>query len=208
MRYDDLTRKQKQLIASEYPYKSDTQLWNTSKNGKKFFTSRDEILDFKEQAAQDDVSLTNRRDFVTGKEQEKQRAPTISIVDTILGDMGEEPYRAALELAKNEFDPLFIVKDLFAIQATRLRKGIEYENEVGLGVNAETEACMSNLVNIVKVGNDIVNAKKLDIKVEGSLSNMILDMNLDDINMDDFDDDFIDASVIDAEDMEFDEDDG
>lgn len=200
MRYDELTRKEKQLIASEYPYKSDNQLWNTSKHGKTFFKSRDEILDFKEQAAQNDVSLTNRRDFVTGKENGSQNAPTISIVDTVLGQMGEEPYRAALEIAKNEFDPLFIVKDLFAIQTTRLRKGIEYENEVGLGVNAETEACMSNLVNIVKVGNDIVNAKKLDIKVEGSLSNMILDLGLDDLdNLDDFDDDVIEASIIDTE---------
>ena len=196
MKYDELNRKQKQLLASEYPYKANHQLWDRRKESNKFLDNQKELIDFKEKAAQDDVSLIKKRDFVTGREVAR-KGPTISIIDAVLGEMGEEPYRAAIEIARNEFDPLFVIKDLFAIQTTRLRKGIEYENDVGLGVNAETEACMSNLVNIIKVGNDIINGKKLDIKVDGSLSNLILDMDIDGID-DIIDDDDIDDEIIDT----------
>lgn len=181
MKYDELDRKAKQLIALEYPYKTERQLWDVTMNNqfesRKFFDNPQQIQDFKEQAAQDDVNLIKRRDFVVG--QEENRAQTVSLIDVILGDKGEEPYRAALEIAKNEFDPMFVVKDLYAIQATRLRNGMQYEQEVGLGNNPETEACMSNLINIVRLGNDIVNGKKLDVKLEGSLSSMIMDMGID-----------------------------
>ena len=181
MKYDELDRKAKQLIALEYPYKTERQLWDVTMNNqfesRKFFDNPQQIQDFKEQAAQDDVNLIKRRDFVVG--QEENRAQTVSLIDVILGDKGEEPYRAALDIAKNEFDPMFVVKDLYAIQATRLRNGMQYEQEVGLGNNPETEACMSNLINIVRLGNDIVNGKKLDVKLEGSLSSMIMDMGID-----------------------------
>lgn len=181
MKYDELDRKAKQLIALEYPYKTERQLWDVTMNNqfesRKFFDNPQQIQDFKEQAAQDDVNLIKRRDFVVG--QEENRAQTVSLIDVILGDKGEESYRAALEIAKNEFDPMFVVKDLYAIQATRLRNGMQYEQEVGLGNNPETEACMSNLINIVRLGNDIVNGKKLDVKLEGSLSSMIMDMGID-----------------------------
>lgn len=189
MKYDDLDRKQKQLIATEYPYKSDSQLWDrtmgNSYKSAKFFDNPQQIRDFKEKAAEDDISLVKRRDFVVGQEDDVKK--TISIIDTVLGDQGEEPYRAALELAKNEFSCENIIKDLFVIQTTRLRNGIEYEREVGLGNNPETEACMSNLLNIVKVANDIENGRKLNVQVEGSLSSMILDMDIEDINLDDED---------------------
>lgn len=186
MKYDELDRKAKQLIASEYPYKSERQLWDITMGNqyqtRKFFDNPQQIQEFKEQAAQDDVSLVKRRDFVVG--QEDNKAQTVSLIDLVLGDKGEEPYRAALDLAKNEFDPMFVVKDLYAIQASRLRKGIKYEDEVGLGNNAETEACMSNLINIVRLGNDIVNGKKMDVKIETSLSSMIMDMDVDDETLD------------------------
>ena len=192
MKYDELDRKAKQLIASEYPYKNERQLWDVTMGNtyqsRKFFDNPQQIQDFKEKAAQDDVSLIKRRDFVVG--QEENKAQTVSLIDLVLGDKGEEPYRAALDLAKNEFDPMFVVKDLYAIQASRLRKGIQYEDEVGLGNNAETEACMSNLINIVKLGNDIINGKKLDVKIETSLSSMIMDMDVDD--------DILDEEIIDV----------
>ena len=60
---------------------------------------------------------------------------------------------------------------------------------------------MSNLVNIIKVGNDIINGKKLDIKVDGSLSNLILDMDIDGID-DIIDDDDIDDELIDTNKIE------
>lgn len=185
MKYDELDRKAKQLIASEYPYKAERQLWDTTlKNQyqtRKFFDNPQQIQEFKEKAAEDDISLVKRRDFVVG--QEDNKAQTVSLIDVVLGDKGEEPYRAALEMAKNEFDPMFVIKDLYAVQATRLRKGIEYEDEVGLGNNPETEACMSNLISIVKVANDIQNGKKLDVKLEGSLSSMIMDMDISDTDL-------------------------
>lgn len=185
MKYDELDRKAKQLIASEYPYKAERQLWDTTlKNQyqtRKFFDNPQQIQEFKEKAAEDDISLMKRRDFVVG--QEDNKAQTVSLIDVVLGDKGEEPYRAALEMAKNEFDPMFVIKDLYAVQATRLRKGIQYEDEVGLGNNPETEACMSNLISIVKVANDIQNGKKLDVKLEGSLSSMIMDMDISDADL-------------------------
>jgi len=194
MKYDELDRKAKQLIASEYPYKAERQLWDTTlKNQyqtRKFFDNPQQIQEFKEKAAEDDISLVKRRDFVVG--QEDNKAQTVSLIDVVLGDKGEEPYRAALEMAKNEFDPMFVIKDLYAVQATRLRKGIEYEDEVGLGNNPETEACMSNLISIVKVANDIQNGKKLDVKLEGSLSSMIMDMDISDTDL--LDEDIIDIN--------------
>lgn len=191
MKYHELDRKAKQLIASEYPYKKERQLWDITMGNKyqskKFFDNPQQIQEFKEEAANDDISLMKRRDFVVG--QEDNKAQTVSLIDVVLGSEGEEPYRAALEMAKNEFDPMFVVKDMFAIQATRLRKGMQYEDEVGLGNNPETENCMSNLISITKLANEIINGKKLDVKVEGSLSSMIMNMDIDIA-----DEDFIDIN--------------
>lgn len=189
MKYDELDRKAKQLIALEYPYKKERQLWDVTMGGSykssKFFDNPQQIQEFKEEAAKDDITIAKRRDFVVG--QEDNQARSISLIDVVLGDEGEEPYRAALEMAKNEFDPMFVVKDLYAIQASRLRKGMQYEDEVGLGNNPETENCLSNLISIVKLGNEIINGKKINVKAEGSLSSIIMNMDIDAI-----DDDFID----------------
>lgn len=184
MRYHELSRKEKQLIASEYPYKADIHLWDvTNGNGptsKKFFSTKEELMDFKEKAAEDGVSLTKRREFVVGSDRTKN-SPTTSIINTILAPMGEEAYRIGLELAEQEFDPLPTAQSLFAIQLTRLQKGMEYEDDVDLGLSPETEACMSNLINILKVTNDIVNGQKVDVNLSGSLSSLIMDMDIDDI---------------------------
>ena len=190
MRYDELSRKEKQLIASEYPYKSDIQLWDATSGQKgnttKFFNTRAELKEFKEQAAEDGVSLTKRRDFVIQSDRTRNSSTT-SIIDTILSPMGEETYRIGLELAEQEFDPLPIAESLFAIQLSRLQKGREYENDVDLGLSPETEACMSNLINILKVTNDIVNGQKVDVNLNGSLSSLIMDMDIDDMINDDKD---------------------
>jgi len=181
-KYDELSRKEKQLIASEYPYKSDNQIFDSSQNGiesKKFFSSRQELLDFKEEAAKNDVSLQKRRDFVVGKNRTTKSA-TISIIDAVLGDMGEDSYRAALEIANHELDPQAIVEDLIGIQAIRLRRGVEYEEDAELGLNQETEAAMSNMINLAKLNNEIINGKKVDVQIEGSLSSMIMGMDIDD----------------------------
>lgn len=181
-KYNELSRKKKQLIASEYPYKADIQIFDPTQGGsfesKKFFSNKKELMDFKEEAAEHDVSLQKRRDFVVG-EKRTYNSPTISIIDTVLGDMGEDSYRAALEIANHELDPADIVKDLIGIQATRLRKGIEYEDEAELGLNQETEAAMSNMINLAKLNNEIVNGKKMDVQIEGSLSSMIMGMDID-----------------------------
>ena len=57
MKYDELNRKQKQLIASEYPYKANHQLWENDKASKRFLKTLGEVRDFKERAAQDDVCM-------------------------------------------------------------------------------------------------------------------------------------------------------
>lgn len=180
MKYDELSRKQKQLLASQYPYRSDSQLFSRSESTRKFFSKKQELMEFKEQAAEQDVSLQKRRDFVTGSLTDPNEKETISLIDTILGDFGEDAYRAALEIASHEVDPLSIVKDLIGVQAVRLRRGMQYELDADLGLNQDTEAAMSNFINLVRLNNDIVNGQKLDVQVDGSLSSLIMGMALDD----------------------------
>lgn len=198
-KYNELSRKKKQLIASEYPYKPDNQIFDSTHGGsfesKKFFANKQELMDFKEEAAEHDVSLQKRRDFVVGTKR-TANSSTISIIDTVLGDMGEDSYRAALEIANHELDPADIVKDLIGIQATRLRKGIQYEDDAELGLNQETEAAMSNMINLAKLNNEIVNGKKMDVQIEGSLSSMIMGMDIDD------EDEYIDISIEDDDENE------
>lgn len=188
-KYEQLSRKEKQLIALEYGYKSDRQLWDVTVgksdyDSSKFFGSPDEILEIKEEMAKEDVSLVNRRNFVTG-EKTVAHSDTISILDSMLAPFGESVYRNALEMAEKELDPAVAIKELYLIQKQRLAMGIQYEVDVGLGNNPETEACVRGLESIVKTFNDIVNGQKHDITVNHSVSSMINDLNLDE-------DDFID----------------
>ena len=197
-KYRELTRKQKQLVASEYPYKSDNQLFDATLGhgfeSKKFFNNRKELLDFKEEAAQNDVSLQKRRDFVVGEKTTKN-SNTISIIDAVLGDAGEDDYRSAIEIAQHEMDPLEIVKNLFGLQISRLRYGMKYEKEAGLGTSQETENTMKTALDMAKLMNDIINGKKLDVQIEGSLSSMIMGMNLDDIEMPEEEQPYIDIDI-------------
>lgn len=181
-KYQSLSRKAKQLIASEYPYKSDIQLFDSSSSSSKsgkFFDNRKQIIDFKEEAAQEDVSLQKRRDFVTGSVT-TANSDTISIIDMVLGKSGEDTYRNAIELAKHDLDPLDISKGLLGIQLARLQRGFKYEEEADLGLSQEVEGAMSNAISLNKLINDIINGKKLDVQVEGSLSSMIMNMDIDD----------------------------
>ena len=181
--YNKMTRKQKQLIASEYPYKSDMQLFDSTLGGsyesKKFFGNRKQLMDFKEEAAQDDVSLQKKRDFTTGSIT-TSNSDTISIIDMVLSKSGEDAYRDAIELAQHDLDPLDISKGLLGIQLARLKQGVAYEREANLGLSQEVEGAMSNAISLNKLINDIKNGKKLDVQVEGSLSSMIMNMDLDD----------------------------
>lgn len=144
---------------------------------KNFLIAREQIMEFKEEAAKNDVALQKKRDFVTGSKT-TANSQTISIIDSIIGEGGEDEYRSAIQLADFEPDPLNMTKALFAIQAGRLRRGIEYEKDVGMGLSQETEAAMSNAISLTKLTNEIINGKKLDVQVEGSLSSMIMGMDL------------------------------
>lgn len=182
-KYSQLSRKQKQLISSEYPYKSDLQIFDSSLGGgfesRKPFSSRAELMDFKEEAAQDDVSLQKRRDFTIGSMKTKN-SDTISIVDMVIGKFGEDTYRNAIEIVSHDLDPLQMAQGLFGIQLARLEQGAQYEKDAGLGLSQEMEGAMSNAITLTKLINDIVNGKKLDVQVEGSLSSMIMNMDIGD----------------------------
>lgn len=202
MKYSELSRKRKQLIASEYPYKSDSQLFDstlglTDFESKKPFASRKEILDFKEEAAQDDVALQKKRDFVVG-ESSTANSQTISILDTVCSPMGEEMYRDALEMAQHELDPSTAVKEMYILQAQRLAQGRKYEQDADLGLSQETEAAVSNMINLIKLDHEIKNGKKLDVQLEGSLSSMIMGIDLDD----DIDEEYIDVNIKEDEENE------
>ena len=196
MKYDELTRKEKQLIALEYPYKADRQLWDVTLGKSdydtaKFFNSPEEIRELKENMAQEDVSLINRRDYVSGSKTTKH-SETISILDSVLSPFGEEAYRNALEMAEKELDPSMAIKELMIIQRMRLEMGMKYEIDVGLGNNPETEACARGLESMIKTYNDIVNGQKHIIDAHHSVSSMIADMNLSEEDMIDLEDDMYD----------------
>ncbi len=184
--YETMDRKRKQLMLLEYPYKSDRQLWDSTMNAggidsNKVFNSLQDIEEFKEQAAQDDISLTKRRDFVVGEER-TANSQTISILDSTMAAFGDEAYRNAMEMSEKEFSPERAIKELYIIQAQRLLMGVQYEQDVGLGNNPETEACRQGLESIIKTANDIINGKKIDIHAEHyhSLANAIMDMEIED----------------------------
>ena len=184
--YETMDRKRKQLMLLEYPYKSDRQLWDSTMNAggidsNKVFNSLQDIEEFKEQAAQDDISLTKRRDFVVG-DKRTANSQTISSLDSTMSAFGDEAYRNAMEMSKKEFSPEQAIKELYIIQAQRLLLGVQYEQDVGLGNNPETEACRQGLESIIKTANDIINGKKIDIHAEyhHSLTDAIMDMEIDD----------------------------
>lgn len=200
-KYQQLDRKQLQLLCSEYAYKSDNQLFDAtlgnSFESKKVFKTRDEILDFKEEAAQNDVALQKRRDFVTGSKT-TANSQTISIIDSVLGPAGEDEYRSAIEMANMEYDPLDMVKGLFAIQMGRLREGRKYEKDVGMGLSQETEAAMSNAITLSKLTNEIINGKQVDVSLEGSLSSMIMGLDLSEEDLEQ--EEYIDVDLKEEED--------
>lgn len=196
MKYEELTRKEKQLIALEYPYKADRQLWDVTLgkskyDSVKFFDSPQEIENIKEEMAQRDVSLINRRNFVTGEKTVK-RSDTISILDSVMRQFGDETYRNALEISEKELDPATAIKELFWVQAQRLKMGMQYEMDVGLGNNPETEACVRGLESIIKTYNDIVNGQKHDVNISHSVSSMISEMDLDESDFIDLEGDVYD----------------
>lgn len=167
-KYADMDRKQKQLMLLEYKYKSDRQLFDSTMgqsdfDSKKFFNSVEDIQAFKEEAAKDDISLTKRRDFVTG-ERRTTNTPTISMLDEMMAPFGEEAYRNALELSEAELDPIQGIKELYIIQSKRLAIGLQYELEVGLGNNPETEACRAGLESILRTANEMINGKKYNLE--------------------------------------------
>ena len=182
-KYDQLTRKEKQLIALEYPYKADRQLWDVtlgnSYDSAKFFNSPDEIMEIKEEMAKDDVSLINRSNYVSGSKT-TTKSETISILDSLIAPFGEETYRNQLQMADMELDPSAAIKDLILIQKLRLQMGMQYEVDVGLGNNPETEACARGLESMIKTYNDIVNGQKHDVNLNHSVSSMISEMDLTD----------------------------
>lgn len=195
MFYNDLSRKEKQLLASQYPYKSDGDLFN--KNDKNIISgmyTKKDLEDFKREAEKEGVSLTKKTNFI------KKNNRDFSIIDSVLAPMGEDQYRAALELAKINFEPSRVLKDLFAIESTRLRRGIEYEQAMDLGLSQETQQAMNSLVNITKTINDIENGQQVDVRFSNNLAGLISDIDFDDIG-DDYEDDdnYIDVDYHDVD---------
>lgn len=196
MKYEELTRKEKQLLALEYPYKSDRQLWDTTLgksqyDSSKFFNSPEQIEELKEQMAQEDVSLTNRSDFVTG-EPTTAHSDTISILDKALGPFGEDVYRNMLEMSQKEMNPVALLKDLILMQAQRLEMGMQYEVDVGMGNNPETEACARGFESMLKTLNDMINGERHNVTVNHSVSSMISEMNLKEEDFIDLEEDMYD----------------
>lgn len=183
-KYSELSRKRKQLMALEYKYKPDRQLFDPTGgvNGtNKVFNTMSEIEEFKEAMAQDDVSLTKRRDFVVG-DHVTTHSKTIGFLDKLMAPFGEELYRNAMEMADGELDLVQGIKELIIVQYHRLLMGIEYEQEVGLGNNPETEACRAGLESLYRTANELMYGKKIDIHAEHhhALADEIMGIDLSD----------------------------
>lgn len=189
MRYDELTRHEKQLLSSQYPYKRISELFDRNeKHVIPSFRALEDVEDFKEEAEKEGVSLMQNSDFLVTKDG------PVSLIDVALGELSEDSYRAALELAKVTFDPVRVLRDLAAIEATRLREGIAYEKELGLGLNQDTQASMNSLVSITKLINNIEEGQKYQIEFSNNLAGMISGMDLDD-DLEEDDDNIIDISI-------------
>ena len=184
MKYADLSRKEKQLIASQYPYKSDKDLFGTSSTIPSINNLND-IKTFKKASSEiDNVDIMKKSSFISTTNG------ITSVIDLVLGDLSEDDYRSALELAKIDFDPISILKELFAIETTRLRSGIEYEKELSLGLEQDTQAAMNSLVSIVKTIHELEEGKKLSLDFSSSLTGLIQSIDYDDQN-----DDIIEVEV-------------
>ena len=186
MNYNELSRKEKQLLTAQYPYKKDKDIFRNS--AAPVVTNSSELNEFKENAEKEGVTLMKKKNFVATDNG------VTSLIDMVLGDMGEDAYRSALELAKVDLNPIDTVKQLFTIETTRLRKGIEYENELGLGLNQDTQAAMNSLTNMAKVIQEMEEGQKYSLEFKDSLSGMIADM--------DFEEDDVNNDVIDVIDVE------
>ena len=188
-KYDDISRKRKQLMVLEYKYKPDRQLFDSSGksdiDSNKVFNSMAEIEDFKEAMAEEDISLTKRRDFVVG-DHVTTNSKTIGFLDKLMKPFGDELYRNAMEMSDGELDLVQGIKELIIVQYHRLLMGIQYEQEVGLGNNPETEACRAGLESLYKTANELMYGKKIDIHAEHhhALADEIMGI--------DFSDDYID----------------
>lgn len=191
MRYDDLTRHEKQLLSSQYPYKRLSELFDRKERHViPSFRELEDIEDFKEEAEKEGVSLMQNSDFLVTKDG------PVSLIDVALGELSEDSYRAALELAKVTFDPVQVLRDLAAIEATRLRDGIAYEKELGLGLNQDTQASMNSLVSITKLINNIEEGQKYQIEFSNNLAGMISGMDLEE---EEEDNNIIDVSIVEDE---------
>ena len=186
MNYNELSRKEKQLLTAQYPYKKDKDIFRNS--AAPIVTNSSELNEFKENAEKEGVTLMKKKNFVATDNG------VTSLIDMVLGDMGEDAYRSALELAKVDLNPIDTVKQLFTIETTRLRKGIEYENELGLGLNQDTQAAMNSLTNMAKVIQEMEEGQKYSLEFKDSLSGMIADM--------DFEEEDVNNDVIDVIDVE------
>lgn len=199
-KYENISRKRKQLMTLEYKYKPDRQLFDSTMgcggiDTNKVFNSMSEIADFKEAMAEEDISLTKRRDFVVGNEV-TTNSKTVGFLDRAMRMFGEEAYRNAMELSDGEVDPVKGIENMIIVQENRLLMGIEYEQDVGLGNNPETEQCLTGLRELYKTLYEFKYGKKLDIHAEHhhALTDEIMGIDLkneyisvDSCDIDDFD---------------------
>lgn len=172
MKYSELSRKEKQLIASQYPFKKDQDLFK-SKYTVGNLQGDSDVMDFKYEASKEGVDLVKKSEYV------QTSNGIVSVIDIVLGNMNPDAYSAALELAKIDFNAIDILKEIFSIEATRLRDGMEYEQSLGMGLQDETQSSLNSLVNIVKTISELEEGKKLSIDFNTSLSGMISSMDLD-----------------------------
>lgn len=186
-KYDELSQKQKQLLAMQYPYKKDEDIFPSKSNEQiDIVSSKTELDEFKRRAEDEGVSLMKRKNFIVTKDGPE------SLIDAVLGDMPEDAYRDALMLSQIEFDPIATMQELFAIEATRVRRGIQYEENLNLGLEQDTQNAITSLASITKSIHDMKEGQKISVEFENNLSSLIESMDLDD-------DERYEAEVIDAE---------
>lgn len=188
--YSKLSQKQKQLLVDQYPYRKDKDVFKIAN-----VSGTDNINSLREDIElYDDISLLSKRDYVVPEPNREGREPNIvSLIDVAMRGQDEESIRQATELAKQDHDGIDLLNAALGIQAGRLPRALEYEADYG--PNPDTEAVMSNLINIIKLINNAKDGQKMSVTLENTFSDILMGINNGDIDIDDesFDDGTIPA---------------
>lgn len=168
MRYANLSHEEKQRIAEKYPYLSDDEIFKQEN-----IESSYDMTDFKNKYEEE---------YMVPLEKDEAYFPDMGnygYLDIALKGAPPDIQEAAIGIAKTDASPEDVLKQLVAIETVRLKQGIEYEQELGLGLEQDTQACINSITNISRILNQIKEGDKLSVSFNNTLTQVIANTELD-----------------------------